>query len=60
MYIKMKCRHCGTKISLKIWLLYFGMCFYCDKKIHEPQTRKRWAKMERQKEDSNKYWESKK
>ena len=56
----MKCRYCKTKISLTIWLLYFGMCYYCDRKMHEPQTKRRWKRMDKQKQDSNKYWENRK
>ncbi len=57
---KMRCKYCKTKISLATWLLWFGMCFYCNRKISEPETKKRWAELERQEEDSKKYWESKK
>ena len=56
----MKCKYCKTKISFDTWFLWVGKCFYCDRKIKEPQTKKRWAELERQKKDSKKYWESKK
>ena len=26
----MKCKYCKYKISLLIWILFHGSCFYCD------------------------------
>lgn len=52
----MKCKYCRTKISFMIWILYFGTCFYCDRRLKQPEWEKKVEVMHRQEEDSDKYW----
>ncbi len=52
----MKCKYCGTKISFKICILYFGKCFYCDRKLQQPEWEKKVEVMNKQEKDSDKYW----
>ena len=53
----MKCKYCKTEISFTTWMSYFGKCFYCNKRLDEPEFTKKLDIMNRQEKESNKYWE---